>query len=527
MGYAFDIVAGQDHTDNNFGNYQYATKSGYKFHDLNADGIWDADGADDVAGTADDEVGLAGWTVCADGTCDETDADGYYELSLPPGTYAVCETLKANWYQSFPVSGHDCANGTEGYEVTLVSQGVDRGNNFGNYQYATKAGIKFEDLNANGQKDPGEPGVEGVTIRVYDTAGSLVDEATTGADGSYSFTLVPGSYLVCEFLPDPPPQWFQSYPTPETEGWGDCSAITGAAANGWAPTLRSADEDTDNHFGNYRTGSKSGYKWHDEDRDGVWDDDELGLGGWVIELWDASGYLGETTTDAEGYYEFVNLEPGDYVVCEQLPGTWGQTFPDSNYYACPEGYGLAPWGYAFTLESGEHEQTNNFGNYQHFLGFTPGFWKNHGPDAPSGNNAWRFLPTITPDLDLVGDYFAGDPTDDVLEAKPRKSDKSLGEHSLFEALSFKGGPGPAGAAQILLRAGVAALLNADLSEYLIASDQLEGYLPYPYTKQEVLDMVNAALASNDAATMLGVATDLDDTNNDAMDYFNWDWIPPT
>jgi hypothetical protein len=37
-------------------------------------------------------------------------------------------------------------------------------------------------------------------------------------------------------------------------------------------------------------------------------------------------------------------------------------------------------------------------------------------------------------------------------------------------------------------------------------------------------MVSVALDSGDASTMLGVATDLDDINNDASHWF--DWYPP-
>jgi hypothetical protein len=45
-------------------------------------------------------------------------------------------------------------------------------NNFGNWTTATKSGIKFHDLNANGVKDEGEPGLAGWTIYVdYDDDG--------------------------------------------------------------------------------------------------------------------------------------------------------------------------------------------------------------------------------------------------------------------------------------------------------------------------------------------------------------------
>jgi hypothetical protein len=171
---------------------------------------------------------------------------------------------------------------------------------------------------------------------------------------------------------------------------------------------------------------------------------------------------------------------------------------------------------------GEVCATATVRNSQKYIGFTPGFWKNHGVDAPSGKNAWEYL-QLYEEGSLIGDVF-DDGGSGILNVTPKKSDKPMDLHTLMEGLSFKGGPGPEGAAEILLRAGIAALLNADISAFLEAEGLLNGYAPYPYTVAEVLAEVNGALASGDAATMLGVATVLDDMNNDASHYF--DWYPP-
>ena len=78
----------------------------------------------------------------------------------------------------------------------------------------------------------------------------------------------------------------------------------------------------------------------------------------------------------------------------------------------------------------------------------------------------------------------------------------LDNTSLVEALNFAGGSGTSGAAQILLRAAVAALLNSAHPD-----------IDYPMTTNEVIQAVNAALASNDRATMLALASQLDANNN--------------
>ena len=113
-------------------------------------------------------------------------------------------------------------------------------------------------------------------------------------------------------------------------------------------------------------------------------------------------------------------------------------------------------------------------------GCTPGFWKQ---DFHFG--FWTgYKPT-----DLVGSVFTG--------ALP-----SLSAQTLLEALQGGGGPGLLGKETILLRAAVAALLNAS-----------SGSVSYPYTTAQVISMVNAALATGDLTTITNLATLLDNANN--------------
>jgi hypothetical protein len=115
-------------------------------------------------------------------------------------------------------------------------------------------------------------------------------------------------------------------------------------------------------------------------------------------------------------------------------------------------------------------------------GCTPGYWKNH-TDSWAGTG---FTPGQT-----VGSVFSG------ASAFP-----SLAAQTLLQALQGGGGPGLDGAAKILLRAAAAALLNAGHSG-----------VDYPRTTAEILADVNAALASGNRDTMLGLATALDNDNN--------------
>lgn len=115
-------------------------------------------------------------------------------------------------------------------------------------------------------------------------------------------------------------------------------------------------------------------------------------------------------------------------------------------------------------------------------GCTPGYWKNH-------TDSWTatgYSPSQT-----IGSVFSG------ASAFP-----SLASQTLLQGLQGGGGPGTLGGAKILLRAAVAALLNASHPD-----------VAYPHTVNSVIDDVNAALASNNRNTMLSLATALDRDNN--------------
>lgn len=75
------------------------TIDGYKWNDLDGDGIWDKP----------EEPGLPDWTIYAynldtdDQVETTTDANGYYAFTLPAGEWEISEGDQANWYQTAPV----------------------------------------------------------------------------------------------------------------------------------------------------------------------------------------------------------------------------------------------------------------------------------------------------------------------------------------------------------------------------------------------------------------------------------------
>jgi hypothetical protein len=114
-------------------------------------------------------------------------------------------------------------------------------------------------------------------------------------------------------------------------------------------------------------------------------------------------------------------------------------------------------------------------------GCTPGFWK-----QPQHFDSWSGF-TQSQTLESVFDVPDAFGLDDV---------------TLVDALSFQGGPTVTDAAQILLRAGVAALLNASSPD-----------VNSPLSVSDVISQVNAALASQNRDTILTLAARLDRDNN--------------
>jgi hypothetical protein len=363
-------MAGADHTGNDFGNFRNGTKSGTKFHDLNGDGDRDS-GEPGLAGVVIHLFGTDGGgnavhrhttTATDNPATPAVNETGRYSLSVAPGAYTVCETVPAGFTQSFPTSGASCSGHSPasglGYAITLTSGQVDSGNDFGNFRNATKSGTKFNDLNADGDRDGGEPGLAGVQIHLFGTDGggnAVHLHRTTDVNGAYSFSVAPGNYTVCETVPI---GYTQSFPS----SGADCSVHTGIpGSKGYAITLTSGQLDSGNDFGNFQNATISGVKFKDADAGGDRDGGEIGLEGWEIHLFGTDGQGNpvheHATTDANGAYSFT-VAPGTYTLCETVSGQtgWVQSFPTSGASCTGHAHGgaITPGaiGHSVTVSSG-------------------------------------------------------------------------------------------------------------------------------------------------------------------------------
>ena len=101
------------------------------------------------------------------------------------------------------------------------------------------SGMKFNDINGDGVKDPGDGGLSGWTIQLDKDANGTVDATTvTDANGNYSFTgLTAGTYRIREVNQV---GWIQTTVNP-----ADVTVVSGTNSTG-------------NNFGNFQLGAISG-----------------------------------------------------------------------------------------------------------------------------------------------------------------------------------------------------------------------------------------------------------------------------
>ena len=159
----------------------------------------------------------------------------------------------------------------------------------------TFVGWAFQDLNGDGIRDSGEPGLGGMTVALSNGQTNATSSAA-GTVGGYSFqNLAPGSYTVSMTVPA---GFFATTPVSFTANI-DC---TGSKENsfGFQPHL-----------------SISGNKTTDKG---------AAVSGWKINLTGTttggSAVLNNTTTGSDGGYNFTDLLPGSYTVSEESKPGW-------------------------------------------------------------------------------------------------------------------------------------------------------------------------------------------------------------
>lgn len=336
----------------NFGERQ-GSLSGNVYHDLDNDGVWDA-GEDAIANV---RVVLTNGSGVSRETV--TNQAGHYVFhDLAPGVYSIDEVQPEGWIDGKETLGAVSAGaaGTvqpdrfQGIEL-VTSDTAIHGEQF-NFaeRKGSISGIVHTDTNGNCVFDGGaEELLSGVTLQLINNSGELIATTETDANGVYRFdNLGPEKYFVIE---EQPVGLFQGGQVLGSHGGNNSveDVLGNLIVNTDAVHL------TDYNFCEAPPSSLSGYVFQDGPpletadgsppenirhfRDGRRTPDDVPLAGVVLELRD--GLTGQpidasaalpgtydsgpirTTTDAEGFYQFVGLRGGaSYAVFQIQPDNY-------------------------------------------------------------------------------------------------------------------------------------------------------------------------------------------------------------
>ncbi len=256
-----------------------------------------------------------------------------------------------------PVGETDLSPSGQGSPDNRANMTVDFGFGAPTNTYSLGNRVWLDDGTGGGVANDGiqngtEIGEVGVTVNLIDSTGTLVLATTfTDANGYYRFdNLAAGNYFVevaaSNFAVGQPLNGLLSSAVtvadPNTDidrddngidaapgsairsgqvtlGPGDVEPTGEADVSGIAPTAPDNRENLTVDFGFAAPGttfSLGNRVWLDADNSGTINGAETGIAGVTVRLLNATGtnIIATTTTDANGYYRFDNLAPGDYIV---------------------------------------------------------------------------------------------------------------------------------------------------------------------------------------------------------------------
>ncbi len=225
---------------------------------------------------------------------------------------------------------------------------------------AAKLGDRvWEDSNANGVQDAGELGIAGAQVNLvrdlnqdgdFNDANEVIQSTTTDANGNYSFKgLAPGLEYQVQFRT---PTGYDGT-SPRQAGGTDLTDSDGLVSD--AIVLEAGEYNASIDSGFYRYASLGDRVWVDADGNGQQDSGEGGRAGVTVNLLNSAGNIIDTlSTDAGGFYQFINLIPGTYSVEFVAPAGLSFTLSDtgSDVTDSDADQGTGRTG-QYTLSSGE------------------------------------------------------------------------------------------------------------------------------------------------------------------------------
>ncbi|GEM_PF-2999900 len=333
------LGANDPRTDIDAGLTTLNTIGNFIWDDLDQDGIQDVGepGIEGVDLTISKYFPTVGYVLLW-GRTETTNSVGAYSFeNLSDGTYRVSISnsplIETNTQTDAGLNDEEDSDFEEGSTSAIftasnlvVADGVHRSDIDGGFLTAPSVGDRvWNDLNQDGIQDLDEPGIGGVTVELEMSVSlspmSQIRSTTTDSDGNYLFSNLPVFQPpVPRFrvvIPDPP---FLSLTTTDAGQNEDADSdfVASTTSTDFISPIFTAGVGT--HITNIDAGmisapSVGNYVWDDLDQDGIQDAGEPGIANVIVALHQAFGPmivpspLAQTTTDASGNYEFVNVPP--------------------------------------------------------------------------------------------------------------------------------------------------------------------------------------------------------------------------
>jgi hypothetical protein len=216
------------------------------------------------------------------------------------------------------------------------------------------------DTNQDGVQDGGEPGVEGITILLYDDSTcstTYTYSRTTGLDGGYLFTDVTTGTHCLEFL-DIPDGWQISL---QDQGGDDTVDTDADQSTARIESIDLQADDLDQDLGLYVDGSIGDRLWCDYDGNSLYDPGE-GLDNISVSLLedsncDRSGgtLLGTVETGSEGDYAFTDLNTGPRGAADEVCYVVAVDTTDADLGKCSLPVGPVSLGLTLTADEFDNQ----------------------------------------------------------------------------------------------------------------------------------------------------------------------------
>lgn len=253
---------------------------------------------------------------------------------LRPGSYQLEYHLPDAVQWGF-TGGTAQEDGATGYSqvISLLSGDETAFDDVSITQLGSITGIVFEDSDYNGLREEHEKGIA-ADIMLLDGNGAVVAQATSGAEGRYTFTQVKaGMYTIRFTLPDG--LRFTKHRADAPSYNSDVPQVDGSSSQTDAVYLPMG-ETLLLDAGAYRPASISGSVWMDTQNNGQYlsSGSNPPMPGCEVALLreDATEIL-RTTTDEAGAYLFGNLEPGGYSIRFFLADDMFFSYPAAGYHS--------------------------------------------------------------------------------------------------------------------------------------------------------------------------------------------------